>query len=97
MEADIADKVKQMMQMVVEEGTGKKATIKGINVAGKTGTAENELSARQKNKEHAWFIGFAPVEDPVIAVAVVLEYGGYTGGTVAAPIARKIIMEYLKK
>lgn len=97
MEADTADKVGQMMQQVVKEGTGKKAAIKGINVAGKTGTAENELSASQKNKEHAWFIGFAPAEDPVIAVAVVLEYAGYSGGDVAAPIARKIIAEYLKE
>ncbi len=97
MDADVAEKVGQMMQTVVKEGTGKKASVKGIEVAGKTGTAENELSAKQKNKEHAWFIGYAPAEAPEIAVAVVLEYGGYTGGTVAAPIAGKMISEYLKK
>lgn len=96
MKADTAEKVKQMMQIAVEDGTGTKAAIKGVHVAGKTGTAENELSARQKNKEHAWFIGFAPAEDPVIAVAVVLEYGGNSGGSVAAPIAGKIMAEYLK-
>jgi penicillin-binding protein A len=96
MQMDIADKVKAMMQSVVENGTGKNAAIKGIHVAGKTGTAENELSIKQKNKAHAWFIGFAPVEDPQIAVAVVIEYGGGSGGTLAAPIARKIMSEYLK-
>lgn len=96
MEADIADKVGIMMQDVVDSGTGTKAAIKGIEVAGKTGTAENELSGKQKNKEHSWFIGFAPVEDPQIAVAVVIEYGGYSGGAIAAPIAQKIMSEYLK-
>lgn len=97
MKADTAEKLKQMMQSVVEDGTGTKAAIKGVHVAGKTGTAENELSTRQKNKEHAWFIGFAPAEDPVIAVAVVLEYGGNSGGSAAAPIAGKIMAEYLKR
>lgn len=96
MSAATADQVKLMMQKVVEEGTGKRAAINGIKVAGKTGTAENELSGKQKNKEHAWFIGFAPAEDPAIAVAVVLEYDGSTGGSVAAPIAQKIMAEYLK-
>jgi peptidoglycan glycosyltransferase len=96
MNADVADKVKKMMQGVVENGTGKNAAIKGITVAGKTGTAENELSIKQKNKEHAWFISFAPVEDPQIAVAVVIEYGGFSGGALAAPIAQKIMAEYLK-
>jgi peptidoglycan glycosyltransferase len=62
MSSETAFKVKDMMGEVVESGTGKKAAVKGIKVAGKTGTAENELTARQKNKEHAWFIGFAPAQ-----------------------------------
>lgn len=96
MEADTAAAVGQMMQQVVKEGTGKKAAIKGIKVAGKTGTAENEISIRQTGKAHAWFIGYAPADDPVIAIAVILEYEGHTGGTAAAPIAGKMMEKYLK-
>ena len=97
MEQSVANRVKKMMQEVVESGTGKKAAISGINVAGKTGTAENELTAQTKNKEHAWFVGFAPVENPQIAVTVILEYSGSSGGAIAAPIAQKVMVEYLKK
>ena len=91
-----ANTVKNMMEAVVEWGTGKNARISGIRVAGKTGTAQNELTAQGENKEHAWFIGFAPVENPQIAVAVILEYSGATGGGKAAPIAREILEEYFK-
>ncbi|NLY21072.1 MAG: penicillin-binding protein A [Tissierellia bacterium] len=83
---EIADKLKDMMVDVVNKGTGKSAAIKGIQVAGKTGTAQNE-----SENEHTWFIGFAPAENPVIAIAVVLEKSGGTGSTEAAPIAREII------
>ena len=96
MDEETAEAVGQMMQQVVEKGTGKNAAVKGVKVAGKTGTAENELSAKEKNKAHAWFIGYAPAEDPVIAIAVVLEYEGRSGGSVAAPIAGKMMGEYLK-
>ena len=75
---------------VVKRGTGTNASIKGIRVAGKTGTAENP-----SGKTHAWFIGFAPADDPKIAVAVVLEEDGTTGGKTAAPIARNIMIEAL--
>ncbi|HOM02163.1 MAG TPA: penicillin-binding transpeptidase domain-containing protein [Acetivibrio sp.] len=94
MDADVAAKIKVMMQEVVTSGTGYNAAIKGINVAGKTGTAENEQSVKKKAKAHSWFVGFAPAEDPKIAVAVIVEYGG-SGSDVAAPIARKIMNEYL--
>lgn len=93
---DAAQKVKNMMETVVEKGTGKKARISGVRVAGKTGTAQNELTASGGNKEHAWFIAFAPVEDPQIALAVVLEYSGATGGGQAAPIAQEIMAKWLK-
>ena len=92
-----ANTVKNMMEAVVEWGTGKNARISGIRVAGKTGTAQNELTAQGENKEHAWFIGFAPVENPQIAVAVILEYSGATGGGKAAPIARELMIEWLKR
>ncbi|HEX9062765.1 MAG TPA: penicillin-binding transpeptidase domain-containing protein [Clostridia bacterium] len=97
MAPETAAKVKSMMQYVVEAGTGGGAAIDGIKVAGKTGTAENELSGVEKNKEHAWFICFAPADDPQVAVSVVLEYSGSTGGEAAAPIARGLILEAMRK
>lgn len=92
-----AYRLRKMMEEVVKNGTGKNAAIKGISVAGKTGTAENELTADSKDKQHAWFIAFAPADDPEIAVAVVLEYSGSTGGKLAAPIARDIIKDWLAR
>ncbi len=83
---EIAEQLKYMMIDVVEKGTGKNARISNVQVAGKTGTAENE-----SGKEHAWFIGFAPADDPIVAVAVILESSGKTGGTEAAPIARDLM------
>ncbi len=85
-----AQQIKDMMVNVVKKGTGTAARISGITVAGKTGTAE--VAGKQS---HAWFIGFAPADDPQIVVAVIVENGG-SGGKVAAPIARHIISEYLK-
>lgn len=86
-----AEYLNELMTGVVKEGTGKSAAISGITVAGKTGTAENET-----DKDHAWFVGYAPAENPQIAVAVLLEYDGGAGGSNAAPIARNIIRRYLK-
>jgi peptidoglycan glycosyltransferase len=74
-----------LMIEVVREGTGTKAALPNVQVAGKTGTAEVERGA-----PHAWFIGFAPADHPEVAVAVLVEHGG-TGGSVAAPIARDVI------
>lgn len=86
-----ADYLDELMIGVVKNGTGRSAQISGITVAGKTGTAENET-----DKDHAWFVGYAPAENPKIAVAVILEYDGNTGGKNAAPIARNIMSKYLK-
>lgn len=86
---DVADKIKELMVEVVKNGTGTSAAIKGIEVAGKTGSAENP-----HGKAHAWFIGFAPAQNPQIAVAVIVENGG-SGGAVAAPIARSVMLQYL--
>ena len=87
-----AQEIKEMMVDVVEEGTGTAAQIEGLEVAGKTGTAQTVEGAAP----HAWFIAFAPADNPEIAVAVLVENGGTlgseaTGGEVAAPIARAII------
>lgn len=87
-----AGQLAQMMQAVVEGGTGVNARISGVAVAGKTGTAEVDVAGERKN--HAWFICFAPVGAPKVAVAVVSEYGG-VGGQVAAPLARAILQSVL--
>lgn len=70
------------------EGTGKGARVEGIRVAGKTGTAQNPHGG-----DHAWFVCFAPYEDPQVAVSVMLENAGH-GGSVGAPIARQLIEHY---
>lgn len=93
--SEVAKSIKDLMYETVRSGTGTAAAIGGIKVCGKTGTAENEKTNEDKSKTHATFIGFAPYDDPQIAVSVVLEYAGY-GGSVAAPIAREVIREYLK-
>jgi penicillin-binding protein A len=77
-----------LMRSVVVGGTGTAANITGLDVAGKTGTAEVDVDGERKN--HAWFIAFAPAGNPEVAVAVVSEYGG-VGGQVAAPIAGRIL------
>ena len=76
---------------VVTRGTAAAARIQGILLAGKTGTAQNSQDAKN---DHAWFVGFAPANDPKIVVAVMLEFGGH--GPRAAHIASKIIEHYLK-
>jgi penicillin-binding protein A len=88
---ETAATVSGMMVRVVQAGTGTAAQIPGVTVAGKTGTAQNELGA-----PHSWFVGFAPAEDPRVVVAVLVEGGGNaggdaTGGRVAAPLARRML------
>ena len=92
MSAECASYMNGLMIDVVKEGTGRSAAISGITVAGKTGTAENE-----NEKDHAWFVGYAPAEKPTISVAVLLENDGRSGGASAAPIAKKVMTKYLKK
>jgi peptidoglycan glycosyltransferase len=81
-----------LMESVVQGGTGVAAQISGVEVAGKTGTAEVDVGGERRN--HAWFICFAPAQDPKVAIAVVSEYGGI-GGQVAAPLARAILTSVL--
>lgn len=83
--------VREGMRRAVEHpgGTGGLARIKGIEVAGKTGTAQNP-----PRPDHAWFVGFAPYEDPRIAIAVLVENAGF-GGSHAAPIAGMCMERYL--
>lgn len=81
-----------LMESVVTGGTGTAANLGTPTVAGKTGTAEVFVDGGIKN--HAWFVCFAPSDDPEIAVAVVSELGG-VGGQVAAPLARQILQAVL--
>jgi len=80
--------VKEGLRQTILKGTGWRANIKELAVAGKTGTAENP-----QGETHAWFIGFAPYENPEICITVFLENGG-EGGEAAAPIARAMLEKY---
>ncbi|MFC3999882.1 peptidoglycan D,D-transpeptidase FtsI family protein [Nocardiopsis sediminis] len=86
--SSVADDLTEMMIRVTEgaDASGDSARIDGIQVAGKTGTAETD-----SGPTHNWFISFAPADDPQIAVAVVIENGGGSGGTLAAPIATRMM------
>ncbi|ATG50990.1 cell division protein FtsI [Brachybacterium vulturis] len=81
-----AAQMRQMMVGVVEDGTGGAAAIDGVEVGGKTGTAE----WGEDRRAHSWFVGYAQQEDQKIAVAVVVEEGGY-GSRTAAPIAQDVM------
>ena len=87
--------MKDLMKGVVAEGTGKNAAISGITVCGKTGTADHKGDAKKQVAPHSWFTGFAPYENPEIAIAVIVEEGG-VGGGIAAQITRELIKTYLK-
>jgi peptidoglycan glycosyltransferase len=89
-----AEQLTEMMSNVVREGTGTAAALQGIEVAGKTGTAELNVA---RNIDQPWFIGFAPRSRPKIAIAVTLEnIVGGQGGVVAAPIAKQVMQELLR-
>lgn len=93
MSPQTARELTEMMVAVVESGTGTAAQMEGVQVAGKTGTAQTGVEGEAP---HTWFIAFAPANDPKLAVAVIVENGGSfgseaTGGAVAAPIARAVL------
>ena len=95
--ADTAAALTRMMEAVVADGTGTAAQIDGVDVAGKTGTAQHDPD----KAPHAWFTGFAPATDAKVAVAVVVEDGGNAGneaagGRVAAPIAKAVMEAVLR-
>jgi peptidoglycan glycosyltransferase len=83
--------VTEMMKHVVDEGTGQAAQIPGVQIAGKTGTAQTGRNGQLD----AWFISFAPAENPQVAVAVVVERTNQYGGQAAAPIARDVMQAVL--
>jgi penicillin-binding protein 2 len=98
--------LREALRDVVVTGTGRRAQSPDVAIAGKTGTAqvvsldkiasaESEDDVPHELRDHAWFVAYAPSEDPKIAVSVIVEHMGH-GGAVAAPIAREIIEEYLR-
>lgn len=100
--------VRRALRGVVNEsgGTARKARLKNIAVAGKTGTAQvvgmkkgdeelNEKDIPYRFRDHAWFIAFAPYENPKVVISVLVEHGGH-GGSAAAPIAGKVLERYFE-
>lgn len=99
--------VREALKGVVHDprGTGQRARVKGVDVGGKTGTAQvvrmTERTRERKVvpyrlRDHAWFVCFAPVEEPRIAVVVIVEHGGM-GGLEAAPVAQKVIQAFFER
>jgi len=93
--------IRDALADVVEEGTATRAQLGPIHVAGKTGTAQvfkksvgvDADKQPKDERDHAWFIGYAPAENPEVAFAIVIEHGGH-GGTTAAPVARQVLEVY---
>jgi penicillin-binding protein 2 len=85
--------IRQAMLGVVNEGTGARSKVPGIPIGGKTGTAQvvrkGEGKGQAELKDHGWFVSFAPVDNPQIAVVVLVENGGF-GGQVATPVAKAV-------
>jgi beta-lactamase class D len=90
----VAHQVRSMMLDVVRSGTGTAAAIAGVEVAGKTGTAELRPNSTNPKDADAWFVAFAPAQHPTVAVAVMLIGAGF-GGTAAAPIAKQVLQAAL--
>ncbi len=96
--------IREALHGVVNEdhGTGRSARIEGVTVSGKTGTAqiislkENmaEEDTPYEYRDHAWFVAYAPMDNPIISVVVLVEHGGH-GASASAPLARKVIQKYL--
>lgn len=88
---DTARLVKQVMIETVERGTGYNARIEGLKIAGKTGSAENPMG-----ETHAWFVCFAPADNPEILLVIIIENAG-AGGKAAAPLAKELLQIFNKK
>jgi penicillin-binding protein 2 len=90
--------VRAALADAVKQGTGRQAQVEGVAVAGKTGTAQIHSSSAgvdsddlpRNERDHGWFVGYAPADQPQIAFAVIVEHGGH-GGSSAAPIVREVL------
>jgi penicillin-binding protein 2 len=101
------DQVRSAMRDVVmsDNGTGKKARVPGVEVAGKTGTSqvvkmgdrERSNKGVKETRDHAWFMSFAPVAAPEIAIACIVEHAGGGGGAIAAPIVQQVLARYFSR
>jgi len=102
MDKSVFDTIRSFAINVVNDphGTGKRAQLPGVIVAGKTGTAQTSAlgkeSLGERFKDHAWFISFAPADDPMIAMAVIIENSGH-GGEFAAPVTKQVMEVYFRK
>ena len=101
MSPSTADVLADLMERVITSGTGSRAAVPGVRIAGKTGTAEVP-----NGDPHVWFVGFGPVDarpgTPQIAIAVLIESGGdlgenATGGSVAAPVAQRVLSAFFER
>jgi len=95
--------IQRSLASVVSEGTARRANSPLVTIAGKTGTSQvvalrpnKEKDTPKEFRDHAWFVSYAPFENPQIAVAVLAEHSGH-GGSAAAPLARKLIEAFIKK
>jgi len=96
--------VREALKLAVDDGTGGQATLGAFSVAGKTGTAQLHAGSAGVDsddldkavRDHAWFVGYAPAENPTVAFAIIVEHGGH-GGSTAAPIARKVLEVYFEE
>ena len=95
MKPSTAQEVGGMMENVVRDGTGTAAALAGITVAGKTGTAQDCTSLAVCDTSQVWFIAYAPVPNPQIAIAVTIAHQVGFGGSIAAPIARQVLQALL--
>jgi penicillin-binding protein 2 len=91
----VLDFLRDALASVVAAGTGKAAQVPGVAVAGKTGTAQthefrSDAERKRRDQDHAWFAGFAPLDEPQVVIVVFAERAGL-GGQVAAPIAREVL------
>ena len=97
--------VREALVDVVARGTGKKAALPDIAVAGKTGTSQVVTLGKQRipaaklqwnQRDHAWFVAYAPADDPEIAIATLVEHADGGGGAVAAPITKQVLEAFFR-
>ena len=95
--------IQESLVSVVSNGTARQANSPLVTIAGKTGTSQvialrsdKTKETRKEFRDHAWFVSYAPFENPKIAVAVLAEHSGH-GGSAAAPLARQLIEAFIKK